>query len=70
MTTSYFTTPEGEGIGYGITIDTSLGFPVDTHGGHIDGYEGTFLYDPLKKITVIILSNVRDTPVYTLAFRN
>lgn len=68
MTTSYFTTPYGTEVGYGIYIDKSLGYPVFSHAGKIDGFESIFLYDPQKKITVIILSNIMGSNSYPLAY--
>lgn len=68
MTTPYLTTPYETGVGYGIYIDKSLGYPLFSHPGKIDGYESIFLYEPQKKISVIILSNVMGSNVYPLAY--
>lgn len=68
MTKSYFITNQGEGIGYGITIDKSLGYETFTHSGRINGYDSIFLYEPTKKITTIILSNLMKSNIYTLAY--
>lgn len=68
MTTSYLTTPNETGVGYGIYIDKSLTYPLFSHLGRIDGYESIFLYEPQKKITVIILSNIMGSNIYPLAY--
>lgn len=67
MTTAYFTTADNEGIGYGITIDNLL-YKIYQHTGRINGYESIFMYEPQKKITVIILSNVMGSNIYPLAY--
>lgn len=68
MTTSYLTTSYEAGVGYGVYIDNSLGYITFNHPGKIDGYESIFLYEPQKKITVIILSNVIGSNIFPLAY--
>lgn len=68
MKTPHLTTSYEAGVGYGIYIDKSLSYPVFSHPGRIDGYESIFLYEPQKKITVIILSNVMGSNIYPLAY--
>lgn len=68
MTTSYFSTPYGAGVGYGIMIDKSLAYPLFSHAGRTEGYESIFLYEPQKKITIIILSNLMGSNIYPLAY--
>lgn len=68
MITPYLTTPYGTQVGYGIYLDKSLGYPLFTHGGRIEGFESIFMYEPQKKISVIILSNEMGSNIYPLGY--
>jgi CubicO group peptidase (beta-lactamase class C family) len=68
MTTSYITTKNGEGVGYGLFMDKSLGYSVYVHTGRIDGYESIALYNPANQAIVVILSNIMGSSIYSLAY--
>lgn len=68
MTTAYFTIDDNLGVGYGIYIDPNKGNLVYVHTGIINGYESIYLYNPVQKIYVIILSNIKDSNIYPLAY--
>jgi CubicO group peptidase (beta-lactamase class C family) len=68
MTTPYFTIEDDLGVGYGIYSDPNKGNPVYVHTGIINGYEGIALYSPLKKIYVIILSNLQGSNIFSLGY--
>ncbi len=68
MKTPYFATPYGTQVGYGIYLDKSLGYPVFTHAGRIEGFETIFMYEPEQKITVIMVTNIMGSAIYPLAY--
>lgn len=68
MMTDYFIIEDDMRIGYGVYKDPNNGAMVYVHTGIINGYESIYLYNPMQKIYVIILSNIKGTNIYPLAY--